>query len=94
MINDEGFVQNSELVADLILKNFPVLNEPQEAWMPIETAPRDEELLLGWWQKWPELRWEWASGLAGSTKGGWLHGNATHWQRLPSPPLSRPQRGD
>ncbi|MET4341914.1 hypothetical protein [Bradyrhizobium sp. RT9a] len=28
MINDEGFVQNSELVADLILMNFPVLNEP------------------------------------------------------------------
>jgi hypothetical protein len=64
---------------------------PQTSWQPIETAPRDEELLLGWWQKWPELHWEWAAGLAGSTKGGWLHGQATHWQRLPGPPLSRPE---
>lgn len=55
-------------------------------WQPIETAPRDIELLLGWWRCWPEKMWESASGLAGSTKGGWLHGQATHWQPLPRPP--------
>jgi hypothetical protein len=55
-------------------------------WKPIETAPPDELLLLGWWQKWPELHWEEAIALACSTSGGWRHGCATHWQKLPSPP--------
>lgn len=49
--------------------------------------PRDVELLLGWWRTWPERKWEYASGLYGSTKGGWVHGNATHWQTLPAPPV-------
>lgn len=55
-------------------------------WQPIETAPKDVEILLGWWRDWPERKWEQAVGLAGSTKGGWLHGQATHWMFAPEPP--------
>lgn len=60
-----------------------------DAWRPIETAPKDTDVLLGWWRSWPERQWESASGLAGSTKGGWLHGQATHWQPLPAPPAEK-----
>ncbi len=58
----------------------------QSPWMDIETAPKDVELLLGWWRSGLERKWEYASGLAGSTKGGWLHGQATHWMPIPAPP--------
>lgn len=58
----------------------------KEGWQPIETAPRDIEVLLGWWTTWPDRQWKMSSDLAGSTKGGWLHGQATHWQPLPEPP--------
>lgn len=56
-------------------------------WMPIATAPMNTELLLGWFREWPERAWQCSAGLAGSTKGGWLHGQATHWQPLPEPPV-------
>lgn len=55
-------------------------------WQPIETAPFDQEVLLGWWNVWPERSWEVAAGLYGSTKGGWRHGQATHWMSRPAPP--------
>lgn len=55
-------------------------------WQPIETAPKDAEVLLGWWSTWPSLAWQVAAGLAGSKKGGWIHGHATHWQPLPPRP--------
>jgi hypothetical protein len=62
-------------------------------WQPIETAPHDELLLLGWSAKWPEPHWETAVGLARCTSGGWWHGTATHWRHLPSPPsLSQIQK--
>jgi hypothetical protein len=59
-------------------------------WQPIETAPKDIDLLLGWWREWPERVWESSAGLAGSTKGGWLHGQATHWMPMPTPPSESP----
>lgn len=49
-------------------------------------APADTEILLGWWQEWPERKWMQEAGVHRSTKGGWLHSQATHWQPLPSPP--------
>src|SRR5687768_12559086 len=48
--------------------------------------PLDKPLLLGWWREWPERKWEVEAGLYGSTKGGWNHGQATHWMEQPSPP--------
>jgi hypothetical protein len=66
-----------------------------DGWMPIETAPRDTEILLAWWATWPERGWKIESGWAGRSNSchpdsgasnGWLHGTATHWQPLPPPP--------
>lgn len=59
------------------------------AWHEItdeNAPPRDIELLLGWWQEWPTREWKVAAGLWGSTKGGWIHGQATHWMLQPTPP--------
>lgn len=51
------------------------------------SAPSDVEVLLGWWEAWwPEKRWRQDVNYARSTAGRWTHGNATHWQPLPSPP--------
>lgn len=62
-------------------------------WQPIETAPLDMPLQLGWWELWPEKKWVEEISLAGhaNDKGpgmsnAWLHGRATHWQPLPEPP--------
>jgi hypothetical protein len=60
------------------------------AWQPIETAPMDTNVLMAWFY---ESQWEIASGWAGSTKGGYLHSQATHWKPLPTPPVSRPHGG-
>ena len=49
-------------------------------------APADTKILLGWWQEWPEREWVQEAGVHRSTKGGWLHSQATHWQPLPSSP--------
>ena len=77
----EGYIKGiHDLVSALLI------GAPQSPWMDIETAPKDVELLLGWWRSGLERQWECTSGLAGSTKGGWLHGQATHWQPLPAPP--------
>jgi hypothetical protein len=59
-------------------------------WQVVETAPKDVEVLMCWEVEWPERRWEYASGLWGSTRGGWNHGQATHWMPLPTPPVTRP----
>lgn len=56
-----------------------------EGWQDISTAPKDENVLLGWWRDWPERKWECEIELASCTKGGWRHGRATHWQPLPAP---------
>jgi hypothetical protein len=57
-------------------------------WQDVDTAPLDRDVLLGWWRTWPELFWEVTAGPAGSTKGRWLHGQATHWIPLPPPPVA------
>lgn len=71
-----------------ILRELSRLRREGDApqWQPIETAPRDVEVLLGWVSTWPTPAWQVAAGLAGSTKGGWIHGNATHWRPLPEQP--------
>lgn len=73
--------------------HLPAQPQPVEVWKPVETAPKDVEVLMCWEVEWPERRWEYASGLWGSTRGGWNHGQATHWMPLPSSPVSRPHAG-
>lgn len=63
------------------------------AWQPVETAPHETNILLGYWKDWPKREWV--------TEVGWYsrgqrfknghsnysrHGYATHWMPLPDPP--------
>lgn len=57
----------------------------RRVWRLIDDAPADTDLLLGWWQEWPSRKWQTQVGFAHSTKGGWWHGQATHWMHLPEP---------
>ncbi len=67
------------------------LRADAQGWMLIEEdapvdVPLDTPVLLGWWRHWPEREWVTEAGLAGSVRGGWRHGRATHWRPLPAPP--------
>ena len=53
-------------------------------WQPIETAPKDVVLLLGWYGFGD--KWETCTDYYHNSRGGWLHGQATHWMPLPEPP--------
>jgi len=62
----------------------------RQQWRPIESAPHNEEVLLGW-RDWDGA---WMSEV-GMASWGWRnehvsnmsqHGRATHWQPLPIPP--------
>jgi hypothetical protein len=56
-------------------------------WQPIETAPADVDVLMGYWQEWPERKWVYVLDYAQDTKGHWLKNHVTHWMPLPEPPL-------
>lgn len=62
-------------------------------WQPIETAPHEELLVLGWWELWPTKVWKQEIALASAGErfpngysNRWEHGRATHWMPLPVPP--------
>jgi hypothetical protein len=60
------------------------------AWQEIteeNAPPLDTPLLLGWWREWPEVKWEVEAGPYGSSRGGWINGQATHWMQQPAPPV-------
>lgn len=76
--------------ADLITLQATTIAEQageieRRVWRLIDDAPADTDLLLGWWQEWPSRKWQTQVGFAHSTKGGWWHGQATHWMHLPEP---------
>ncbi len=67
-----------------------------EEWQPIETAPHETHVLLGWWYvpPWKDSAPRWETEV-GSATHGWSrngvstlskHGSATHWAALPAPP--------
>ena len=63
-----------------------------EGWRPIETAPHETHILLGWVEP-TTGKWECQTGFASGGKlfpngysTRWWHGRATHWMPLPTPP--------
>ena len=64
------------------------------AWRPIETAPFGDVVLLGWWSEdgMGGANWETEVGAAawgwrrGTISNRSMHGHATHWLPLPTPP--------
>lgn len=55
----------------------------QAQWQPIETAPKNTEVLMCWRE---HDCWTYEVKEAINTRGGWMHGLATHWMPLPSAP--------
>lgn len=70
--------------------------EKERVWRLIETAPKNTEVLIAW-QHWSNGEWIIKSGIAFSDNGpgtrSW-NGDATHWQPLPSPPLTHKDSDD
>ena len=67
-------------------------------WQPIETAPREGVILLGYAPFWRmegtrrvyEGRWNEEQQTFTSVNGFLIHDAATHWMPLPSPPEPQP----
>lgn len=67
-------------------------------WQPIETAPRDEAEILGYWAVTKVYRIiQWVEGVDAKgrvhadwceTESGMLIDPPTHWQPLPPPPVA------
>ena len=86
------------IVYDLIAAvRYYAQAKPEQAsqqWMPIETAPKDLVILLGY-EPQPRLegsrrvyegRWHEATNKWGSVNGFIVHDEATHWMPLPAAP--------
>ncbi len=72
------------------------LRAPVSAWQPIETAPNGERILL--WkantqEHYVATRVQGGYGLGWLTPDGHEIFKATHWQPLPSPPVSQKEDG-
>lgn len=78
--NDQGFTLLEVRQARAAL----AARLPDREWQPISTAPKDKRVLLGWEDGFGE--WDGAVDFAHCTRGGWLHGRATHWQPFPARP--------
>lgn len=66
-------------------------------WQPIETAPKDGEILVAWpsgMVRSAHRDKHWSGGPCWSTSGGLYFGSLqpTHWMPLPAPPVSEPGR--
>lgn len=70
-------------------------HEPAAEWRPIEEAPHNCAVLLGW-HDWRDGQWCTAVGAAswgervGEYSNRSRHGSATHWRPLPPPPEVQP----
>lgn len=69
-----------------------------QRWHPIDSAPHETLVVLGWYDENEVFKQEIALASAGRRYPGgasdmWWHGRATHWMPLPDPPLPEPKVG-
>lgn len=95
--NDDEEFRVAFIEPDICWQKAPLYAHPprslsNEGWMPIESVPHNEEVFLGWFDMdgdWitevGEGFWGWRNETANNIS---RHGSATHWQPLPTPPLS------
>lgn len=62
-----------------------------QRWHPIDSAPHETLVVLGWYDENEVFKQEIALASAGRRYPGgasdmWWHGRATHWMPLPAPP--------
>lgn len=88
-----------EEAADLLV--YLTALEDALSWQPIDTAPPDVDLLLGWMETFGHRRWVQAVAYAkhsntchpdSGASNAWSHGQATHWLPLPPGPEPEPER--
>ena len=96
----EARIAEAERSRDELVQKMHQLERERDAlrvdaqdWMLIEEdaavdAPLDTPVLLAWWDDW-SAEWKIEVNFAGSERGGWRHGRATHWKPQPKPPTSR-----
>ena len=92
VVVEPGGIREAEAYLDRV--NAALTGQPQSGWRPIETAPHEEVVLLGWWQSDWLGNDDWVSEVdhasfgwrRGSISSRSYHGRATHWQPLPPPP--------
>ena len=96
----EARIAEAERSRDELVQKMHQLERARDAlradaqdWMLIEEdaavdAPLDTPVLLAWWDDW-SAEWKIEVNFAGSERGGWRHGRATHWKPQPKPPTSR-----
>ena len=85
--------QVSHTVVIALLDEIDALRAELQArqWMPIETAPHETLVVLGWHDENGVFKQEIALASAGTRYPGggsdmWWHGSATHWMPLPPDP--------
>lgn len=59
-----------------------------EGWQPIETAPRDGRVVLGYWaeDRVETIQFQFRSFVYSADGDGWTDRGPTHWRPLPAPP--------
>lgn len=87
---------NDEIAEDATVKYrvVPLFWESDDAWQPIETAPRDGTRFLAFSpfgsQRMDIVSWnDEADSWADFSGAWWPGGDLTHWQPLPAPPKEK-----
>ena len=98
-VKDPAFLVESATEAADLIATLRAAVEQEREWQPIETAPHNKAVLLGW-EDWRDGAWAMNVGPASTGVRNEVassishHGSATHWQPLPAPPAIRSRKGE
>lgn len=87
---EQAVLQSPEVQARMEAYAAAKVREAQR-WHPIDSAPHETLVVLGWYDENEVFKQEIALASAGRRYPGgasdmWWHGRATHWMPLPAPP--------